>query len=241
MRTPMIVANWKMHKTSVEAAQFIQALLSKDLNSERDIAVCGPFTTLTILQQQFDDSNIFYGSQNMHWEESGAYTGEISTSMLLEVGCQIVILGHSERRQYFNETDDTVNKKVKAALETMLTPIICVGETLELRKNEKTLEHVTSQVKAALVGVDKNDYTKLVFAYEPIWAIGTGETATAGQAQEVHAAIRKIVGDDTRILYGGSVKPDNISELMQQPDIDGALVGGASLEVETFAEIINYK
>lgn len=237
MPTPLIVANWKMNKTAEEAAEFARKLRAAELPLDREVAVCGPYTTLPILQEQLEGSRIGYGAQNMHWETAGAYTGEISAAMLQDYGCTHVIVGHSERRAYFAETDETVNKKLLAALAAGLTPIVCVGENLELRRAGNYLQHVEQQVRQALQGVAQAEYGKLVLAYEPIWAIGTGETATPEQAQEVQAAIRRLLGENTRILYGGSVKPDNITELMRQPDIDGALVGGASLDIDDFIAI----
>ena len=255
MRTPLIVANWKMHKTAAEAADFCQLLMAEFRANgdtivvpDRTVAVCGPYTTLPALQENLRDSVIGYsavgssvigyGAQNMHWETAGAYTGEVSAPMLQEYGCTYVILGHSERREYYAETDVMVNKKTLAALTAGLTPIVCVGENLELRRAGKYVQHVETQVQQAFHGVNTAEYSKLVIAYEPIWAIGTGETATPAQAQEVHAVIRELVGNDTRILYGGSVKPDNMGELMQQTDIDGVLVGGASLDIDEFLAII---
>lgn len=240
MRIPLIAANWKMNKTIFEASEFLSGLKEHNFPTDREVVICGPYTTLGVLQQALSDSEINCGAQNMHWEDSGAYTGEISTSMLKDYGCEYVIIGHSERRQYYNETDEAVNKKVQAALQVNFTPIVCVGETLELRQAHQTAEHIKQQIKKAFIGIDSNDYKKLVVAYEPIWAIGTGETATPEQAQEVHAMIRGIMGTDTRIIYGGSVNSKNVSELMAQADIDGALVGGASLEVEEFSAIVNY-
>lgn len=240
MKTPLIIANWKMNKTAAEAIDFVQQLKSAHLVNDREIIVCGPYTTLPALQSELSGHAIGYGAQNMHWETAGAYTGEISVDMLQEYGCTHVILGHSERREYFAETDETVRKKVATALAAGLTPIICVGENLDLRQAGTFVEHVEQQVQQALQGVNTEEYAKLVFAYEPIWAIGTGETATPEQAQEVHAVIRAIVGEETRIIYGGSVKPDNIAELMQQPDIDGVLVGGASVQVSDFLAIAQY-
>jgi triosephosphate isomerase len=207
------------------------------------------FTALDAVSAEINGSNICLSSQNVFWEERGAYTGEIAPGMLKDVGCTYAIIGHSERRQYFGETDETVNKRVKAALAAGLTPIVCVGETLEDRESGKTIEIVARQVKGGLEGLGAAEIEKLVIAYEPVWAIGTGKTASPEQAEEVHADIRTLVGEiagaDTasgiRILYGGSVKPDNVDVLMSQPDIDGARVGGAALKADSFARIIKFE
>lgn len=241
MRTPIIIANWKMYKTIAEAEKFVTSLLQYDLLAEREIVICGSYTLLYTLQRSLCGyQNREFGAQNVHWEAEGAFTGEVSVEMLRDLMCPYVIIGHSERRQYFNETDSTVNKKVQAAVSGKLTPIICVGESLEQRKSGDTLQHIQKQLAIGLKGILPEEVDDLIIAYEPIWAIGTGETATAEQAQEVHTAIRNIVGEKTRIVYGGSVKPNTMSVLMKQPDIDGVLVGGASLEVDSFVEIVNY-
>ncbi|MDK2820437.1 MAG: triosephosphate isomerase [Clostridia bacterium] len=247
LRQPIIAGNWKMHKTSSEAHQLVSQLKSLITTSSVEVVVCPPFTALAEAVKAANQSKILVGAQNMFWEEKGAYTGEISGPMLKELGCTYVIIGHSERRQYFGETDATVNKKVMAAYQNGILPIVCVGETLADREEKKTMEVVGQQVREGLKGLDADQVKKLVIAYEPVWAIGTGQTATASDAQEVIAFIREILremyGDvvqNTRIQYGGSVKPGNISELMAQPDIDGALVGGASLEANSFAAIVNY-
>lgn len=213
---PLIVANWKMNHSIIQTADFIRLLQTKKLPQDRNIVICPSFISLFA----FKNSGLMYGAQNMHWEEQGAYTGEISATMLKEVGCSYVIIGHSERRQYFGETDETVTKKVVTALQHGLTPIVCV----------RSVEEVTPE----LVGKD------IVIAYEPVWAIGTGQAATPEEAQEVHAQIRAKVGDQVRILYGGSVSPDNAASLMAQPDVNGVLVGGASLDVEQFLQIVQY-
>jgi len=208
--------------------------------------LCPPFTTLSEICEVLEGSNISLGAQDLFWQASGAYTGEISAPLLKDAGCAYVIIGHSERRQYFHETDEAVNKKLKYALEFGLTPIVCVGELLEERDAGRTNEVVAAQIKGSLAGLTPEDMEKIVIAYEPIWAIGTGRTATPQQAEEVHKFIRGVVAgifsnetsDAVRIQYGGSVKADNISELMKEPDIDGALVGGASLSVESFAQIV---
>lgn len=238
MPKTIIAANWKMFKTISEAKEFLQQIKQQDLNADRETVLCGPYTTLTTLQQELQGSSIKFGAENMYWEEEGAFTGEISPLMLKDLGCQYIIIGHSERRQLFGETDETVNKKLKSALKHDLVPIFCVGETLEQRESGETEKVIEEQIKKGLEGID--DISKIVVAYEPVWAIGTGKTATPEQAQEVHALIRKKTTVETSILYGGSVKPDNAAELMNQPDINGALVGGASLEVESFVGIINY-
>lgn len=224
---------------------FFKDFLSKAENLNVDIVVCPPFTGLWAAAEKLKKSNVKLGAQNMHWEESGAFTGEVSPNMLKEIPCDCVIVGHSERRMYFSETDETVNKKVKAALKHQITPIICVGESLEQRQKGITLKWVLSQVEKALKDLASEDIAKVVFAYEPIWAIGTGKTASSDDAQEVISAIRQklsdLYGEETaekiRILYGGSVKPENIEKLMAKPDIDGALVGGASLEPDSFYKI----
>lgn len=237
-RVPLIAANWKMHHTSIDAEAFLQAMQAAQLPDDRDVVICPSYTSLHIFNAA--DTAFSLGAQNMHAEVEGAFTGEVSATMLVDAGCSYVILGHSERRAQFNETDEQVNAKVVTALHNDLTPIICIGETQEQRAAGNTLEIVKVQVEAALHDLTQDAIDDVVIAYEPLWAIGTGETATAEQAQEVHASIRSIVGEKTRVLYGGSVKPDNIAELMQQPDIDGALVGGASLEAESFLQIVQY-
>jgi triosephosphate isomerase len=214
-----------------------------------DIVVCPPFTALAAAAQAISGSNIALGGQNLHWEAQGAFTGEVSAGMLDEAGCRWVIVGHSERRQLFGETDESVHKKAVAALAQGLTPIVCCGETLAEREANRTLEVVDRQIQGALGSLTTEQVGKVVVAYEPIWAIGTGKVATPAQAQEVHAAIRaqlvKLHGAEVaaglRILYGGSVKPDNVKELMAQPDLDGALVGGASLQADSFAAIVRYR
>lgn len=214
-----------------------------------DIVVCPPFTALSSVKRAIADSQIKLGGQNLHWEKEGAYTGEISAAMLVDAGCGYVIIGHSERRQYFGETDALVNKKIKAALLHQLVPIVCVGETLEQREAGVTRTICDRQVRRALVDLKPEQVASLVIAYEPVWAIGTGRTATAADAQDVIAYIRQVVADvagsvaaeAVRIQYGGSVRPDNIDELMAQADIDGVLVGGASLKPDSFGSIVNYK
>jgi triosephosphate isomerase (TIM) len=245
MRKPIMAGNWKMYKTASESVDFINALkpLLKD-SRDCTVLVCAPFTNLKDCSTAAGGSGIFIGAENLYWEDEGAFTGEISGPMLKSVGCTYVIIGHSERRQYFGETDETVNKKLKAALKHGLLSIVCVGETLEQREKGETFKVIDKQVKEGTKGLGTGDWGKIVIAYEPVWAIGTGKTATPEQAQEVHAFIRtllpKEVAGDVRILYGGSVKPENVKELMAKPDIDGGLVGGASLKVESFVKLIKY-
>jgi triosephosphate isomerase len=249
MRKPIIAGNWKMFKTTSEARELVRQLKEAlaDVDSV-EIVVSPPFTALATVVGELKGSHISVAGQNMYWEESGAYTGEVSPLMLKDIGCTHVIIGHSERRQFFNETDGTVNKKVKAALKTGLTPIVCVGETLEARELGATMNVVERQIRDGLDGLSPREMEKTVIAYEPVWAIGTGKTATPQQAEEVHQLIRSIiaqradsVAQDLRILYGGSVKPDNVDELMAQPNIDGALVGGASLQADPFVRIVRFK
>ena len=247
MRKPIIAGNWKMHKTIAEALEFVNEVKDRVNNDKVEAVICAPFTLLKDLKQATKGTNIKIGAQNMHFEESGAYTGEISAAMLKEMGVKYVVIGHSERRQYFAETDETVNKKVKKALESGLLPIMCCGETLEQREANITIEWVRMQIKCGLAGISADDVKKVVVAYEPIWAIGTGKTATSAQAQEVCAAIRQVlaeiygqaVADEVRIQYGGSVNGKNAAELFAMADIDGGLVGGASLK-EEFADIVHY-
>ena len=232
-----------------EAKALVQALkdLVKDVTNV-EIVVCPPFISLHAVKDVLAGSCIGLGAQNVYWEKSGAFTGEVSAPMLKSVGCAYVIIGHSERRTYFAETDETVNKRIFAALAEGLKPIVCVGETLEERESGKTFEVIKRQIEGGLANLSVEQMASVVIAYEPVWAIGTGRTATPAQAQEVHAFIRKLLNDifgqttaeATRIQYGGSVKPDNAAELMSQPDIDGALVGGASLKADSFEKIIKY-
>ncbi|MDD5594049.1 MAG: triose-phosphate isomerase [Candidatus Margulisbacteria bacterium] len=245
MRKPIIAGNWKMYKTVSEAKDFATKLkpLVADVH-DRTILVCPPLTHLQDVCDILCDSNVAVGAQNLFWEDEGAFTGEVSAPMLKSVGCTYVIIGHSERRQYFGETDGTVNKKIFAALKHNLLPIVCVGETLEQREKNETFKVIERQIKEGTKGLGTGDWEKIIIAYEPVWAIGTGKTATPEQAQEVHAYIRKLLPKDVaaniRILYGGSVKPENIKELMAKPDIDGGLVGGASLKVDSFVKLIKY-
>ena len=246
MRKPFIAGNWKMNKTISEAEELVRSLkkMVSDVKSV-EIGVCPPDIDLLVVMKTAEGSNIKVGAQNMHWEESGAYTGDLSPLMLNELGVEYIIIGHSERREYYNEGDEEVNKKVKAAFQHDLKPIICVGETLKERKADQTKEKVKKQIKAALNGLSRKEVQNTVIAYEPIWAIGTGESASAKQANQVISYIRDVVSelfseaaDDMRIQYGGSVKPHNIAYFMAESDIDGALVGGASLAAESFAQII---
>ena len=251
MRIPFIAGNWKMNLTHLEAIQFIQDLGYEFKNKNNiDVCICPPFTALRSVKNIIDADklSIKIGAQNMHWEESGAFTGEVSPLMIAALGMDYVIIGHSERREYFFETNDTVNKKVKAAFKHSLKPIMCVGESLAIRESGRAREFVLGQVTECLKDIDINNIFDLTIAYEPIWAIGTGKNATSNDANDMCSAIRKKVADlydnsaaeILRIQYGGSVKPSNISELMAMPDIDGALVGGASIKVEDFTAIINY-
>jgi triosephosphate isomerase len=245
-RKPLISGNWKMHHNHFEAIQVVQKLsyiLKKDDYAEVEVSVHPPFTDIRSVQTvlESDDIPVALGAQHCHWEDKGAFTGEVSPTMLAKLNVRYVIAGHSERRELFGETDEMVNKKVKAILKQGMTPILCVGETLEEREAGSTEAKVTGQVQAGLAGVKQEQIDALVVAYEPIWAIGTGRTATSEDAQAVCATIREIVGTSTRIQYGGSVKPTNIAELMAMPDIDGALVGGASLDPDEFARIVQFR
>ncbi|MFP4693591.1 MAG: triose-phosphate isomerase [Halothece sp.] len=241
MRRVVIAGNWKMHKTQADSLEFLQAFLPKLENTaeDREIILCAPYTDLGLMSKNLHGTRVRLGSQNVHWEESGAFTGEISPGMLTEVGVTYAIVGHSERRQYFGETDETVNLRARAAQNAGLTPILCVGESKQQRDAGKTETVISEQLKADLVGVD---LSHLVIAYEPIWAIGTGDTCEAKEANRVIGLIRsQLSSGDVPIQYGGSVKATNIDEIMAQPEIDGALVGGASLDPEGFARIVNYQ
>lgn len=246
MRTPIIAGNWKMNNTISQALELIEDIKKENLNEGVEAVVCVPFTALTEVKRTIEGANIKLGAQNMHWEESGAYTGEISPLMLKEVGVEYCIIGHSERRQYFNETDETVNKKLSSALAHGIKPIVCVGESLEEREAGKAEEIVKAQIIKDFEGIQEKSLKDIVIAYEPIWAIGTGKTASSDDANAMCAFIRNTIGDlygekeAIRIQYGGSVKPGNIKELMEKSDIDGALVGGASLKADDFIKLINY-
>ena len=247
MRKPIIAGNWKMTMSINEAKSFVNAIRDK-INTDVEAVLCAPFTMLKDLKEATAGTAIKVGAQNMHFEESGAFTGEISSLMLKEIAVDYVIIGHSERRQYFNETDETVNKKVRKALEQQLLPIMCCGETLEQREAEETKDVVKIQVEKGLASVDKAALADIVIAYEPIWAIGTGKTATSSEANEVIRYIREVVADmfgaeqaaKVRLQYGGSVKPGNVSEIMNESDIDGALVGGASLQPDSYLGLVNF-
>ena len=248
MRKPIIAGNWKMNKTIAEAVEFVNDIKGKLNDADVDVVICAPFTLLKDLKEVTKGSNIKIGAQNMHFAENGAFTGEISSTMLKELSIDYVIIGHSERRQYFNETNETCNKKVLKALEVGIDPILCCGETLEERETDKTKDVVKTQVISGLANVKAEDLSKVVIAYEPIWAIGTGKTATAKQANDVISYIREVIAslygelaNQVRIQYGGSVKPSNVVEIMGQSDIDGALVGGASLEPADYIALVNYQ
>ena len=249
MRTPVIAGNWKLFKTIAEATGMVNELKplvagTKDV----EIVVAPVFTALSRVADVLAGSNVNLAAQDCYWEEEGAFTGEVAPKLLADAGCSHVIIGHSERRQYFGETDETVNKKAKAAIAAGLTAIVCVGETLAEREADKTFAVIETQLKGGLAGFSADLLAKTVIAYEPVWAIGTGKTASDAQAQEVHAFIRSLLAklfgqvsaDAIRILYGGSGKPDNVKGLMSQTDIDGALVGGASLKADSFAAIANF-
>jgi triosephosphate isomerase (TIM) len=246
MRKRFVAGNWKMFKTVDEAVVLAEALKGAlGDTADCEVAVCPTSPSLHAVSKVLQNSPIGLGAQNMHWEKEGAFTGEVSAAMLLTVGCSYVILGHSERRQLFGETDEGVNRKLHAALAAGLTPIVCVGETLEERQAERIEEVVLGQVRAAFAGVDSKEAAKVVLAYEPVWAIGTGLTATPDQAEEVHRLIRNClqdlcgaVADQIRIQYGGSVKPENAAELFAQENIDGGLIGGAALQADSFAAIV---
>jgi triosephosphate isomerase len=248
MRKKIIAGNWKMNKLVGEAVELAAAIkASCATQADVEVVLCPTFTALRSVSDVIAGTSIKLGAQNMHWEKDGAFTGEISAGMLRDLNCQFVILGHSERRQFFHETDATVNRKVKAALAANLTPIVCVGELLEQREANQTEEVVTTQVTKSLAGLDETGFRRTVVAYEPVWAIGTGRTATPAQAQDVHALIRRVLArmcnpgaaQAVRIQYGGSMKPANAKELMAQPDIDGGLIGGAALDAKSFVEIVN--
>jgi triosephosphate isomerase len=249
-RRPIIAGNWKMNKTADEARDLATKLVPLVASAkDRDIVLAPPFTALSATAEAIKGTSIGLSAQNMHWEDKGAFTGEISAEMLLASGCKYVIIGHSERRQYFGETDETANKKVRQALKKGLMPILCVGETLAEREAGKLNDIINRQVTGGLKDVAVGEMNRIVIAYEPVWAIGTGKTATPEQANEVHALIRQTVkslynadtAEGIRIQYGGSVTPENVSSLMAMPDIDGALVGGASLKPDSFAALVNFK
>jgi len=247
MRKTIIAGNWKMYKT-IKDGQELAIALKRDLYKieNTDIVICPAYTLLAYLADDLEDSNIAIGAQDIYWQEEGAFTGEVSAAMLKDAGCQYVIVGHSERRQFFGDTNETVNKKIRACLKHELTPIVCVGENLKERETGDTFKVIETQIRGSLAEIIAEDIVKTVIAYEPVWAIGTGKTASSDQAQEVHKYIRglltEIYGQETaeeiRIQYGGSVKPENITELLGKPDVDGALVGGASLKADSFSSIV---
>jgi triosephosphate isomerase len=250
MRLPFIAGNWKMNKTVAEAVDLVKQLKASLSGVEGvEVAVAPPFTALSAVRKELEGSPIQLAAQNLFWEEKGAFTGEIAPLMLKEVGCHYVILGHSERRQFFGETDETVNRKVRATLNQGLKVIFCIGETLKEREEGRTFAVIEKQVPGGLKDIPKEEMRNLVIAYEPVWAIGTGKTATPDQAEEVHRFIRKKmlqlyskeIAEGVRIQYGGSVTPENIKSLMGQENIDGALVGGASLKSETFSKIVRFR
>ncbi len=250
MIKPLIVANWKMHKTIGESVEYAEQLRRRfgELR-DKTIVIAPPFTSLYSVSEVLKDSTIYVAGQNMNWEPSGSFTGEISPSMLVDAGCRYVILGHSERRIKFGENNGIVNKKVKAALLAGLRPILCLGESEEEREAGITIDIIKKQLQEGLNNISSDDIEKIAIAYEPVWAIGTGRTATAQEAQDVHCHIRRMIhnfcksdrADTSTILYGGSVNAGNVGDLMNQPDINGVLVGGASLTVESFADILQYK
>ena len=247
MRNKVIAGNWKMNKDVFETADLINGLKKSSVPKNVEVIVCPPFTSLVIAQQLLKGSLIKLGAQDVSVHDDGAYTGEVSIKMLKSVGCEYVIVGHSERRQYFHESNELINQKAKKVLAAGMKAIICVGETLEEREKEITDKVITAQIKGVLAGLSESDLEKVIIAYEPVWAIGTGKNATPKQAEDVHQLIRKLVGqlyswnvaEKIIIQYGGSVKPENAKELLSQPDIDGALVGGACLKADSFAGIIS--
>jgi triosephosphate isomerase len=250
LRRPVIAGNWKMFKTQEETRIFFQAFKPAVVSAKHcDIIVAPPFTAIAAAVEAARGSAIGIGAQNLHWEREGPFTGEVSAPMLIDAGCRAAIIGHSERRQYFGETDDSVSRKLRAALDAGLTPIVCMGETLEEREGNLTQKVLQRQFEGDFASLTPEDFSRILIAYEPVWAIGTGRTATPEIVAETHRYVRQLVATlftpdlaaETRILYGGSVKPDNILGLMFQPDIDGALVGGASLDPKSFAAIVNYQ
>lgn len=248
MRKKIIAGNWKMNMLPNEAINFIEELTPLVKNTKNEVIICVPYIDLFYTLLHVQGTNIRVGAQNMHWEEKGAYTGEVSAPMLKSIGVEYVIIGHSERRQYFAETDETVNKKIKSALKYNLKPIVCVGETLEQREEGITENIIANQIKKAFEGISKENLNNIIIAYEPIWAIGTGKTATKEQANETIKQIRnelaknygKNEAENVIIQYGGSVKPENAKELFEMSDIDGGLIGGASLKAKEFSQIVNY-
>lgn len=248
MRKPIIAGNWKMNNTPSDTKVFISSLKQKELSEDVEKIIATPFTSLYLANELLNDTDIKLGAQNMYFEDRGAFTGEVSGQMLKDLNVSYVIIGHSERREIFNESDELLNKKVKAAISEELSPILCCGETIEEREAQKHQEKIKNQITKDLDGISEKDLDKLVIAYEPIWAIGTGKTASPEDAEEMCKYIREILeelyskdlADNIRILYGGSVKPENVKEIMAKENIDGALVGGASLKVDSFTSLINY-
>ena len=239
MRKPLLAGNWKMYKTPAETKEFFSVFVPLVSASTHDVVICPPFIDIAAAVEATAGSNVEIGGQNLYWKNEGAFTGEISGPMLLAAGAKWVIIGHSERRQYFGETDATVLDRTKAALAAGLKPIVCVGETLAEREAGQTEAVLKTQFDGGILPLG-DDLAKIVIAYEPVWAIGTGKVATPEMAQAAHAYLRSLLPVDVRILYGGSVKPDNVTGLMSQPDIDGALVGGASLDAASFAKVVNF-
>lgn len=248
MRKPIIAGNWKMNKTYLEAKALLEEIKALELSEDVEAVVCPPFTNIALAKELLEGTNVKVGAQNAYPKDSGAFTGEVSVAFLKDLAVDYVILGHSERREYFKESDKDINEKVKAVLSHGLVPILCCGETLEERESGKEKEKVKSQIEADFEGLEAKDFENIVIAYEPIWAIGTGKTASADDAEEMCGYIRQLIreqfGDEAaekiRIQYGGSVKPENVSEIMSKENIDGALVGGASLEAESFSKLVNY-
>lgn len=249
IRKPLIAGNWKMFKTCSEAMETAKLLVTRIADvTNVDVMIAPAFTALAQVGDIVKGSNLSLGAQNIFWEKEGAFTGEISPQMLVSTGCRYVIIGHSERRQFFGDTDEAVNKKINAAIQADLIPVFCVGESAEERESNETFSVLDKQITKGLKGFGLEELKNLIIAYEPVWAIGTGKTATDDQAQEVHHFLRTLLGkqfgnsfaETVRILYGGSVKPNNVSGLMAKPDIDGALVGGASLDAEIFSEIVHF-
>lgn len=248
MRKPIIAGNWKMNKSYSEAKELLNEIKDLSLNKEVEAVVCPPFINLALAKEVLKGTDVKVGAQNSHDKDNGAYTGEVSPEFLRDLGVDYVILGHSERREYFGETDEFINSKVKAVLSKNLRPILCVGETLEERENGKAKDKVKVQIVSDFEGLKSDDFENIVIAYEPIWAIGTGKTASSDDAEEMCAYIRELVKENfgeeasnkVRIQYGGSVKPNNVSEIMSKENIDGALVGGASLESESFLKLVNF-
>lgn len=249
LRRPLLAGNWKMNLTLGQSVELAKAVKEGAASASGEVAVCVPFTAITVVGEVLKGSGVRLGGQDLYWEASGAYTGEVSAGMLTDAGCSMVIIGHSERRKLFGDSDEWVNKKLGAALKAGLTPIVCIGETLDERETQKTWRVLETQIAGGLKGFAPADLSKVVVAYEPVWAIGTGKTATPQQAQEAHLFVRsqlerlhgKAFASGIRILYGGSVTAENVDSLMAQPDVDGALVGGASLKKDSFLRIMGFK